>query len=176
MTTKQYLKEFEDFLTQQEYENNNSLTSDYETEQREWLAKIDEFYNLIQEFIGDYLEQGKITQEWKNIQLQEDHFGEYEVQQLMLKIGKKRLIFKPIGRFLIGFNRGRIDLSSDVGTVRFVLLPEDLESPQITDFNHSFNPSNAKWCWKIATSPPKVSYLELTEQSFFEALMEVVNA
>lgn len=171
MATKQYLKQFEEFL-EQEAEQDDSSVINYEQEQKEWLARINEFYNLIQEFIGDYLEKGKITQEWKNIQLQEDHFGEYNVKQLMLKIGKKRLIFKPIGRFLIGFNRGRIDLSSDIGTVRFVLLPEELESPQITDFNHS----NAKWCWKIATSPPKVSYLELTEQSFFEALMEVVNA
>jgi hypothetical protein len=171
MAIKQYLKQFEEFL-EQEVEQDDSSVIDYEQEKKEWLARIDEFYALIQEFIGDYLEQGKITQEWKNIQLQEDHFGEYEVQQLMLKIGKKRLIFKPIGRFLIGFNRGRIDLSSDVGTVRFVLLPEELEFPQVTDFNNS----NAKWCWKIATSPPKVSYLELTEQSFFEALMEVINA
>ena len=171
METKQYLKQFEEFL-EQEAEEEDSSVIDYEQEKKEWLAKIDEFYALIQEFIGDYLKQGKIIQEWKIIQLQEDYFGEYDVKQLILKIGKKRLIFKPIGRFLIGFNRGRIDLSSDIGTVRFVLLPEELESPQITDFNHS----NAKWCWKIATSPPKVSYLELTEQSFFEALMEVVNA
>jgi hypothetical protein len=171
MATKQYLKKFEEFL-EQEAEEEDSSVIDYEQEKKEWLAKIDEFYALIQEFIGDYLKQGKITQEWKIIQLQEDYFGEYDVKQLMLKIGKKRLILKPIGRFLIGFNRGRIDLSSDIGTVRFVLLPEDLESPQVIDFNNS----NAKWCWKIATSPPKVSYLELTEQSFFEALMEVVNA
>jgi hypothetical protein len=171
METKQYLKQFEEFL-EQEAEQDDSLVIDYEQEKKEWLAKIDEFYALIQEFIGDYLKQGKIIQELKIIQLQEDYFGEYDVKQLILKIGKKRLIFKPIGRFLIGFNRGRIDLSSDVGTVRFVLLPKELESPQVIDFNHS----HAKWCWKIATSPPKVSYLELTEQSFFEALMEVVNA
>ena len=171
MATKQYLKQFEKFL-EQEAEQDDSSVIDYEQEKKEWLTKIDEFYALIQEFIGDYLKQGKIIQEWKIIQLQEDYFGEYDVKQLMLKIGKKRLIFKPIGRFLIGFNRGRIDLLSDIGTVRFVLLPKDLESPQVTDFNNS----NAKWCWKIATSPPKVSYLELTEQSFFEALMEVVNA
>jgi len=171
MAIKQYLKQFEEFL-EQEVKQDDSSVIDYEQEKKEWLARIDEFYALIQKFIGDYLKQGKIIQEWKIIQLQEDYFGEYEVQQLMLKIGKKRLIFKPIGRFLIGFNRGRIDLSSDIGTVRFVLLPEELESPQVIDFNNS----NAKWCWKIATSPPKVSYLELTEQSFFEALIEVVNA
>jgi hypothetical protein len=171
MATKQYLKQFEKFL-EQEAEEEESSVIDYEQEKKEWLTKIDEFYALIQEFIGDYLKQGKIIQEWKIIQLQEDYFGKYDVKQLMLKIGKKRLIFKPIGRFLIGFNRGRIDLLSDIGTVRFVLLPKDLESPQVTDFNHS----NAKWCWKIATSPPKVSYLELTEQSFFESLIEVVNA
>ena len=80
MATKQYLKQFEEFL-EQEAEQDDSSVINYEQEQKEWLARIDEFYNLIQEFIGDYLEQGKITQEWKNIQLQEDHFGEYDVKQ-----------------------------------------------------------------------------------------------
>jgi len=172
METQTYLKKFEDFL-QQETEQDDAPSIDYEQEKQEWLANIDEFYALIQGFISDYLKQGKITQEWKTIQLQEDYFGEYDVPQLILKIGKKRLIFKPIGRFLIGFNRGRIDLSSEIGTVRFVFLPKELESPQITPLDPGFY---VQWCWKIATSPPQVSYLELTQQSFFEDLMEVVNA
>ena len=33
-----------------------------------------------------------------------------------------------------------------------------------------------QWLWKIASRPPKVSYLEITEETFFEAVMEVVNA
>ena len=29
--------------------------------------------------------------------------------------------------------------------------------------------------WKISTPPPKIKYLELNENSFFDALMEVIN-
>ena len=173
MATKQYLKQFEDFLTQQESENNESLAIDYKKDKREWLAKIDKFYELIQGFIRDYLQQGKISEEWKTIQLQEDHFGEYEVQQLILKIGKKRLIFKPIGRFIIGC-QGRIDLISDLGSVRFLLVPKDFDKPGSFFMGH-FGPQT-QWLWKIASRPPKVSYLEITEETFFEAVMEVVNA
>jgi hypothetical protein len=32
-----------------------------------------------------------------------------------------------------------------------------------------------KWAWKIATSPPTVGYIELTQESLFQALMEVAN-
>ena len=173
MSKKQYLKQFEDFLTQQESENNESPAIDYEKDKRKWLAKIDEFYELIQEFIRDYLKQGKINEEWKTIQLQEDYFGEYEAKQLILKIGKKRLICKPIGRFVVGCH-GRIDLSSDSGNLRFLLVPQHFDKPQYYFFGELFNP-NTQWIWKIATSPPNTQYLELTEENFFNALMEIIN-
>lgn len=173
MSKKQHLKQFEDFLSQQESENNDSLVIDYEKDKQKWLAKIDEFYKLVQEYIRDYIKQGKISEEWRIVQLQEDHFGEYEVKQLTLKIGKKRLIFKPVGRFVIGC-QGRIDLISDLGTVRFLLVPKNFDKPS-TFFMRDFTPQT-EWLWKIASRPPKVNYLEITEETFFEALMEVVNA
>lgn len=173
MPKKQYLKQFEDFLSQQESEDHESPAIDYEKDKQKWLAEIDKFYELIQGFIHDYLKQGKISEEWKTIQLQEDHFGEYNVKQLILKIGKKRLIFKPIGRFFIGC-QGRIDLISDLGSVRFLLVPKDFDKPGLFFMGH-FS-SNTQWLWKIASRPPKVSYLEITEETFFEALMEVANA
>lgn len=173
MSKKQYLKRFEDFLSEQESENNEFLAIDYEEDKQKWLAKIDEFYELVQEYIHGYLEQGKIGEEWKTLQLQEDHFGEYEVKQLILKIGKKRLIFKPVGRFIVGC-QGRIDLISDLGSVRFLLVPKDFDEPSTFFLGH-FTPQT-QWLWKIASRPPKVSYLEITEETFFQALMEVVNA
>jgi hypothetical protein len=172
MSKKPYLEQFEEFLSQQELEKVNLLI-DYEAEKQKWLDNINEFYDLIRRFVGNYLKQGKITEEWKTIKLQEDNFGEYQVEQLTLKIGKKTLIFKPIGRFVVGCN-GRIDLDSSFGSVRFLLVPKDFDKPS-TFFMGDFSPQK-KWCWKIATPPPKVIYLELTEQSFFEALMEVANA
>ena len=168
----QYRTDFENFL-EQEAKQDDSLVINYEQEKQKWLVNIDEFYNLIRGFVGNYLKQGKIIEEWKTIKLLEDNFGEYQVQQLILKIGKKRLILKPIGRFVVGCN-GRIDLDSSLESVRFLLVPKDFDKPSIF-FMGDCTPQT-KWCWKIATPPPKGSYLELTVQSFFEALMDVANA
>ena len=36
-------------------------------------------------------------------------------------------------------------------------------------------PKKIKWRWKIATRPPAIHYIELTQESLFEALMEIAN-
>jgi hypothetical protein len=36
-------------------------------------------------------------------------------------------------------------------------------------------PKEIKWKWKIATSPPTIQYIELTQESLFQTLMEVAN-
>ncbi|MFM7190565.1 MAG: hypothetical protein ACKOX2_07075 [Microcystaceae cyanobacterium] len=169
METQTYLKKFEDFL-QQEMEQDDTPSIDYEAEKQKWLSDIDEFYHSVRGFVDDYLKQGKIIEERKTIKLHEDNFGEYQVEQLIFKIGKKRLIFKPIGRFVVGCH-GRIDLDSSFGSVRFLLVPKHFDRPSTF-----FMSDLGSWCWKIATPPPQVSYLELTKQSFLEALMEVANA
>ena len=74
-------------------------------------------------------------------------------------MGNTRIVFTPIGRIILG-TLGRIDMSSDFGSVRFVVVSND---------------SNTKLIWKIITPPPQVLYLEVNEESFFEALMEIIN-
>lgn len=32
-----------------------------------------------------------------------------------------------------------------------------------------------EWDWKIATPPPRIKYIEVNEDSFFDLLMEVIN-
>jgi len=36
-------------------------------------------------------------------------------------------------------------------------------------------PKKISWKSKIATSPPTIQYIELTQESFFQALLEVAN-
>jgi hypothetical protein len=36
-------------------------------------------------------------------------------------------------------------------------------------------PKEIEWAWKIATSAPRIEYIELTQDSLFQALMEVAN-
>ena len=39
------------------------------------------------------------------------------------------------------------------------------------------NDENApiEWEWKITTPPPRIKYIDINEESFFSALMEVIN-
>jgi hypothetical protein len=190
MDTTQYIKQFEEFLSQKEAEGRDQPVIDDEKIKEDWLAKIDEFYSLIQKFLHDYLEEGKIVKEWKTIQLSEETLGEYEVKQLILKIGNTRIVFTPIGRIILGA-LGRIDMSSDFGSVRFLVLPKksnkssllsvsENHSPNINSLNISIgsnheHDSNMELTWKIITPPPHIDYLDVTKKSFFEALMEISN-
>ena len=71
MAIKQYLKQFEDFLSQKEVEGRDQPVIDDEKIKEDWLAQIDKFYSLIQNFLDNYLQEGKILKEWKTIQLNE---------------------------------------------------------------------------------------------------------
>ena len=37
-------------------------------------------------------------------------------------------------------------------------------------------PAVEEWAWKISTRPPNIKYIELEEESFLSAIMEVANA
>lgn len=72
------------------------------------------------------------------------------------------------------------------GKVRFVLVNQEVSAPRISvtvrlegaPLQEPAAPVQApiNWAWKIATSPPSIRYLELTEETFFDALLEVANA
>jgi hypothetical protein len=36
-------------------------------------------------------------------------------------------------------------------------------------------PKDIEWDWKIATPPPRIQYINLEQDTFLEALMEVVG-
>jgi hypothetical protein len=83
----------------------------------------------------------------------------------------------PIGTVLIG-SKGRIDMSSSAGEVKFVLVEKDSKDPfkfkkSMNDRKKSANSLSLQW--KISTSPPSIKFIELNEESFSDALMEVLN-
>ncbi len=91
---------------------------------------------------------------------------------------------KPIGTLLIG-TRGRVDVIGPSGQTRFLLVNKDASRPNIRITGvvrgQQIVPRPEEpqmpvtWTWKIATSPPRIEYIELTQESLFRALMEVSN-
>lgn len=174
-------KAFEDYLKQKEKQQN---VINWELKKEEWTKEIDTFLEQIKGYFEKYKDSVVIHEEALNIN--EEYIGSYVTKKLIAKFNNDTVTFTPVGRNIIGA-KGRIDMDGKAGKVKFVLVEENVHSPQIittiTDglaqkeitskLEESEN--QEKNIWKISTPPPKIKYLELTEDSFFDALMEVIN-
>lgn len=170
---------FRDFIDQQTAIP--TTTVDWNQQREEWLHHLGQFYHLVEEFICEYVEQGKVRLQRGTKDLREEFIGNYSVDTLTLHIGPNEIDFDPIGTNLIGA-RGRVDMCSARGTVKFVLVPEDATTtvPRVRvvegaePVQEPVAPGQ-NWTWKIATPPPEVRCVELCKDSFQDAVMEVVN-
>lgn len=154
---------------------------DWNQQREEWLQYLDQFYTLVEEFMREYVDERKVRLQRGTKELHEEFIGDYSAGTMALHIGASKIVFDPVGTNLIGA-KGRVDMQSAKGTVKFVLVPEDAEN--IGWRTRTFEGPDPipepvepveNWAWKIATPPPRVRLLELCKDSFQDAVMEVVN-
>jgi hypothetical protein len=174
--------EFEEFLRRQEEEITAPERVDWNKTREEWVKHIEDFYKMVKDWMKDYVKSGKVTIKTLAMTLNEQPLGAYKTHKLVLKIANQEVILSPIGTLLIGA-KGRIDMESRTGKVRFVLVDERSEGSlvrtQVSGDKRSkskeMDESKISWTWKIAVPPPSVNYIPLNEESFFDALMELIN-
>ena len=181
---------FDDFVNQQIAEAEQAQAMDWPQRRKDWIRHLDKFYELIGEFLQKYIDEEKIHIRWTTKHINEDYIGNYDVRSLEVLIGAVITIhFDPIGTNLIGA-KGRVDMHGPHGTVRFVLVPKTDSSPSPITIQDEPQPpalelktlketSDIKYedcVWKISTRPPDIQYIELEEESFHSAIMEVANA
>ena len=172
---------FSAFIEQQTAPSTADLEIDWDQKRKEWLQHLDQFYKLVEEFMREYVDQGKVRLQRGTKELHEEFIGDYSVDTMALHIGLNKVVFDPAGTNLIGA-KGRVDMRSAKGTVKFVLVPEDTTAVNWT-FRVAEDPDPIpepiapveNWTWKIATPPPRVRCVELCKDSFQDAVMEVVN-
>jgi len=164
-------KDFDAFIKKQATKPENQIN--WNNRKNEWLHDIKNFYSLVQTWLKEYQNQGQATLEFLPYQLNEEYIGSYETQELHLKIANQEIVFIPIGTILFG-SKGRIDMEGRAGKVKFILTDKKSTKAKVQIYQGK-QPKNIKWAWKITTPPPTVQLLELNEESFFEALMEVIN-
>jgi hypothetical protein len=151
-----------------------------EQEKSMWLGKINELYALVEDSLSEYICTGLAQFAKNDISITEELIGKYAVQEALINLGRQVIKLTPVGTFLIGA-RGRVDMKGPMGNVRFVIVPPDSTGPRIRiTIGDSEVPADPiippeTWAWKIATPPPRVTYIDLTKESFREALMGVVN-
>jgi hypothetical protein len=103
---------------------------------------------------------------------------------MVLKIGRQEITMTPVGTLLIGA-KGRVEVVGPAGRTRLLLVNSEAPGPTVRVAVRIAGkpeppaveapPKAIKWAWKIATSPPTVRHVELTQDSLFQALMEVAN-
>lgn len=147
-----------------------------------WLRRLDEFYRQVEGYVEPYVSSGKVCLNFAPKEVHEEYVGSYEACSLDMGVGGDSVRFDPIGTNLIGA-WGRVDMVGAGGSARFVLVPETLRSHEVKvrilrdgeTPPPEIVPEIDDTTWKIATPPPRVVYEELNEDSFFSAIMEVLN-
>ena len=176
-------KDFDDFINKQAEVKAAEKPIDWIVQRDEWLEYLSKFYKKVESFLGEYLTAGKVIYNYSEIKMFEEYIGSYSARVLNIELGSHRVKLEPIGTNLIGA-KGRVDLIGANGKVKFVLVNKNSSGPKIkVDIwiegkkppEKEDKPMVIEWDWKISTPPPRIQYINLEQDTFLEAIMEVVG-
>jgi hypothetical protein len=178
-------KTFDEFVSRQQEIDSESATIDWVKQRDEWLAHLERLYSKIESFLSKYVSLGQIRYEYRPVELNEEHIGSYSAKQMVLRIGRQEVDLVPIGTLLIG-SKGRVDVSGPAGRAQIVLVDSKVSDPRslihvTVSVGGKLPPPPPKrskeieWEWKIVTRPPERRFIEITQQAFFDLILEVAN-
>lgn len=176
-------KHFDEFIDKKIKEKTAEKIIDWNARRDEWLTSLSQFYERVENFLDEYKRDGKLSFQYTNKEIFEDHIGSYSAKTLEIQVGSYQIKLDPIGTILIGA-KGRVDLIGANGKIKFVLVDKHLSAPQMKfdvwiDGEESSQEDNEvreiELAWKISTPPPRIQYIDLEQDAFFDALMEVIG-
>jgi len=192
------VKEFDEIVKRQQDGAIEEDRVDWERERDDWLARLDELYGIIEGLLSEYTSSGQISTKYKFIDLNEEDIGSYRARQMILRIGRQEVDLVPAGTRFIGF-RGYVEVIGSAGKSNLVLANKDRHStlPQVTihiptvgsktrelikirnenqsDSELVASGGKIEWVWRILARPPARQLVELTNETFFQLIMEVTN-
>jgi hypothetical protein len=179
-------KNFDDFINQQVNKRHDEHTIDWDAKRNQWLNNIEQFYAITETFLDEYKSSGKLNYEYSNKNIFEEYIGSYTVRVLDIKLGEHKVRLEPIGTNVISAD-GRIDLIGVNGKIKFVLVDKNYSAPspikvivkiegeQKVGSQEIKKPEKIDLVWKIATPPPRIKYIDLDQEVFFDAILEVIG-
>lgn len=183
-TTRTDNKTFDEFVSRQQETDPGTALIDWEKERDEWLAHLDRLYSRIESFLSKHVSLGQIRYEYRPIELNEENIGSYSARQMVLRIGRQEVDLVPIGTLLVG-SKGRVDVSGPTGRAQILLVDGKVSDPRslihVTVSAGKLPPPPRKraqeiqWEWKIVTRPPERRFVDITQQTFFDLILEVAN-
>ena len=174
-------QEFSEFVKRKTERVRAEKAIDWGKRRADWLQELQELYAQMERHLQPYTQAGEIQVERTPIQLREDHLGTYDAEQLTLKIGREKIVAKPIGTLLIGAS-GRVDLAGSRKTLKIVLLAKGgpvlttkIEAGGVTEESSRSMVRGEvdEEGWYIETAPPESIVVAFGEDSFRDAIMEV---
>lgn len=179
---------FDEFIRQEKTIDSENKNIDWKDKKDVYLSRVNALYKDIESFLSDYTESGDIRIEKGSTLIEEEYIGKYDAPVLHIHLYGKHADLIPAGTNMIG-SPGRVDLLGDIETRRIILADENEKAPAIFaafSFTEEEKEQNAQkaeewanrernYVWKIITDPPKIHYIELTEDSFLSLLQEVLG-
>ena len=123
---------------------------------RRWIHSVTTLYDEIEfKFLAKLIKDKVATISRRSKTLFEEALGEYNINDLIIKVGDDIAVFSPKGRLIVGA-QGRLDLEGDRGVVTFVLNP-------------------GRWSIVVSRSPT-LRIEPVTEHSLLKAVKDVMRA
>ena len=173
-------KNLEDFLNENTEKESKENSIDWEAQKNSWLQSVEHFYSDVKEWLKPFIDKNQVRIEFKNITLQEDHIGKYDIKAMYIYISNEKVFFEPIGTLLVGA-RGRIDMNGKNGVTKFLLVGENSKGFKITVTRGNETPiktehtAKEKLVWKMSTPLPNIKFLTLNSDSFSDALLSIIE-
>jgi len=95
---------------------------DWEARKDKWISEVTKLYDQIKEWLAPLEKDAIVRYSTLTMTLQEDPIGSYQVDVLMLLVGKQRVEFRPKGTLIVGAN-GRVDIQGP-RAVRTIVLQD----------------------------------------------------
>lgn len=119
-----------------------------------WLESVSNLYNNIANWFSPFIQEGLMVLKTDfSVTIIEEHIGQYSLKRLDIYIGSDIISLKPKGTLVSGY-LGRIDMTGPKGVLMLVE----------TEWNK----------WKFAKRTPKFEEWEVSEDSFVEAIKDII--
>lgn len=174
---------FDDFVRQQNITTHDPQ-ADWDKARNEWIGLVNDLYTSIEKWLEKYTQSNQILITKEIDEIQEENLGTYSINSMTIMIGQSKIKLKPIGRLILGA-RGRVDIIGPKGQILLLIVDREAKEPTIVvqTWIHGQKPPEPykpikafEPAWKIVTDGPRRHYIDLTQEQFFDALMEITNA
>lgn len=149
------MNNLEEFFKQKRLKHEDQIKEvDWEARRERWVADLNYLYEMISTWLHSSAQNGLVKIVYENKIITEENIGTYTVRKMKLWVGTEQVIFDPKGTILIG-SYGRVDMIGDEGAIMIVLF----------EWNQ----------WELAVRTPRMKHWPLTEDSFSDALKQVMR-